>query len=232
MNPEYRAEFVTDAWADTYVQHTFGASHPDLVEIYLGLTVPILKADLLRYLLLFSEGGVYCDLDVSCDTPFGEWIPPQYKDEANVVVGWEFDVGWPGPFAHQLAIWTIMAKPGSPHLWTVIEETIQWLKDEAKKNNVSVGELTLDKIGDVVDITGPRRFTQGVLRSLGRAFRATEQDIQEILEPKLVGDVLVLPGYAFAASANHYDKEMRLPPPLVTHHYVGSWKNPKGGEAS
>ncbi|KAL2019168.1 hypothetical protein VTK56DRAFT_10040 [Thermocarpiscus australiensis] len=220
---------MTDSLADMYVQDKFGVSHPDLVEIYLGLTVPILKADLLRYLVLFSEGGVYCDLDVSCHVPISEWIPPQYNGEVSVVVGWEFDVGWPGPFTHQFATWTIMAKPGSPHLWTVIQDIVQSFQDKMKEKKVSVGELTLEMLGDV-DVTGPRRFTRGVLKSMGEAFGTTLQEVEVIFEPKLAGDVLILPGYAFAASANHYDKDMKLPPPLVTHHYAGTWKNEKGGE--
>lgn len=66
-NPEYEHEFMTDTSGDSWVQKTF-ATHP-IVETYLNLTIPILKADLLRYLLLFANGGVYFDLDVTCHVP-------------------------------------------------------------------------------------------------------------------------------------------------------------------
>ena len=67
------------------------------------------------------------------------------------------------------------------------------------------------------------------------------EDIQELLEPKLAGDVLVLPGYSFAASANTYDEAMDVlwsvewsarvgGPPLLRHHYAGTWNNDKGGK--
>ncbi|KAH6856329.1 hypothetical protein B0I37DRAFT_367129 [Chaetomium sp. MPI-CAGE-AT-0009] len=229
-NTDYEVEFMTESSADSYVKTKFGATHPDLVEMYLGLTVPILKADILRYLLLFSEGGVYCDLDVSCEVPIDEWVPPQYQGNASVVVGWEFDVGWPGNFIRQFATWSIMAKPGSPHLWMVVQDILQSFRDKMKEKNVPIEGLTLEMLGDVVDATGPRRFTRSILKSVGEAYNTTLQDIQELLEPKLAGDVLVLPGYAFAASANTYDKAMDVPPPLLKHHYAGTWKNDKGGE--
>ncbi|KAL2131004.1 hypothetical protein VTI74DRAFT_5686 [Chaetomium olivicolor] len=229
-NTDYEAEFMTETSADHYVQNTFGASHPDLVAIYLGLAVPILKADILRYLLLFSEGGVYADLDVSCEAPIGTWIPAQYQRNASLVVGWEFDVGWGDNFIRQFETWVIMARPGSPHIWTVVEDIMQFFKDVMREKDVPVEGLALEMAGDVVDATGPRRFTRGVLKSMEGMFNATQKDFQALLEPKLVGDVLVLPGYAFAASANTYEKDFEVPPPLVKHHYAGTWKNAKGGE--
>ncbi|KAK3294556.1 uncharacterized protein B0H64DRAFT_400996 [Chaetomium fimeti] len=229
-NTDYEVEFMTESSGDSYVRNKFGATDPDLVEMYLGLTVPIFKADILRYLLLFSEGGVYCDLDVSCEVPINEWIPRQYEGNASVVVGWEFDVGWPGNFIRQFTTWSIMAKPGSPHMWMVVQDILQSFRDKMEEENVTIEGLTLEILGDVVDVTGPRRFTRSILKSVEAAYNTTLQDMQELLEPKLAGDVLVLPGYAFAASANTYDEAMDVPPPLLKHHYAGTWKNEKGGE--
>jgi len=239
-NPDYNATFLTDADADAWVATAFGATHPDLVASYQDLRVPILKADLLRYLLLFVEGGIWSDLDVSCDPahPIREWIPSAYRDTANMVVGWEFDVGWGDNIVRQFSTWTIMASPALPHMWTVIEDILQGLRDktaEHKLNNVS--ELTFHMVGDVVDFTGPRRFTNSVFASLDRSpvmngTKVDHKSLEELMEPKLVGDVLILPGYSFSLSANRYDeKDMnRVGLVLVTHHYAGSWKNDKGGE--
>ncbi len=120
-NPSYRAEFMTDESADAWVQETF-AGRPDIVEAYLGLSVPILKADILRYLLLFAEGGIWSDLDVSCNgVPIDEWVPPEYKDGAGVVWAGSSTWGWGDNVLRQLASWTIMARPGSPHIWAVVE---------------------------------------------------------------------------------------------------------------
>lgn len=49
-------------------------------------------------------------------------------------------------------------------------------------------------------------------------------------EPKLVEDILILPGWAFAKSANFHNETLEVGSPLITHRYAGSWKNDKGGE--
>ncbi|KAH8811231.1 hypothetical protein F5884DRAFT_819574 [Xylogone sp. PMI_703] len=229
-NPTYKSEYLTDEAGDLYVKEKF-SSRPDIVETYLALPIPILKADLLRYLLLYREGGVWSDLDVSCDTlPIAEWIPAKYKNATALVVGWEFDMGWGDNFVRQFATWTVMAKPGSPHLLMVINDIVDGLRDKATKNNIALAEMTLEIAGDVVDATGPRMMTRGITKSLKSTFNKTldEKDYSRLMEPKLLGDVLVLPGFSFASSSNRY--EQKVGPALVTHHYAGSWKNEKGGE--
>lgn len=236
-NLDYRAEFLTDETADAWVQKSF-TSRPDIVESYLSLTVPILKADFLRYLLLYVEGGIWSDLDVSCeDTPIDDWIPAQYKGKTSLVVGWEFDVGWGKNILHQLNSWMILAKPGLPHMLAAIDGILDSLHEVASKNGVAIANVTLPMVGDVVDFTGPRRLTRSVFQTLQQKLNVTDDEfdpIEEstwfIREPKQVADVLILPGYSFASSTNHYDKTDVVGPPLVTHHYAGSWKNDHGGE--
>jgi alpha 1,6-mannosyltransferase len=239
-NPDYEHEFMTDLSGDAFVKTAF-SSHPDLVESYLALRVPILKADLLRYLLLFHHGGIWSDLDVSCEgVPMDDWIPARYREDAGLVVGWEFDVGWGDNFQRQFTSWTIMAKPGLPHLWKVVEDILRGLRDKAAEHDTTIAGLTLEMVGDVVDFTGPRRFTYSVLESVRASNSLNNSNetveistISNLLEPKLVGDLLILPGYAFAASSNTYNEEQKaqgLGPALVTHHYAGTWKNENGGE--
>jgi len=94
---------------------------PDILNTYFSLNIPILKADLLRYLILYADGGVWFDLDVSCeDTPIDNWVLAEHR-AANLVVGLEFDYDYQEDTAmySQFASWTIMAKPRSPHLMQV-----------------------------------------------------------------------------------------------------------------
>lgn len=235
-NPEYRVEFMTDETADEYVKNAF-ALRPDIVDNYLGLSIPILKADMLRYLLLFDQGGVYSDLDVSCEgIPINEWVPERYKANASVVVGWEFDMGYDEPIALEFESWTIMAKPHSLHMLQVIDDLVDAIEDTKDKFKVPVENITLDMIGDVVDFSGPRRMTNGILKSLeqklGRAI--DESEIRHIYQPRLVADVLIMPGWSFAATQNTYKPgdEQKMPPRLVEHHYAGTWKNDHGGETT
>ncbi|KAG8162607.1 hypothetical protein KVR01_008372 [Diaporthe batatas] len=232
QNPEYEHKFMTDELSDAWVAEHF-SDHHEVAEAYLNLTVPILKADILRYLLLFVEGGVYNDLDVTCHVPIDSWIPAEYQANASLVVGWEFDVGWGENIVREFATWTILSKPASPHIWALIENIIQLLDDKTKQLNLeSVGQLTPITVGDVVDTTGPRIFTKSILESLERNTQAPvdKDSIKNLLHPKMVGDVLILPGYSFAAGSNHYSAEQPIQPPLVTHHGAGTWKNEHGGE--
>ncbi|KAJ4387596.1 hypothetical protein N0V93_008192 [Gnomoniopsis smithogilvyi] len=243
-NPGYAVEFMTDSTADAWVQKTF-AHRPDLVETYLALQIPIIKADWLRYLLLYAEGGMWSDLDVSCNSPIDTWLPPQYKNNVSLVVGWEFDTPWPGvdssEVKHELATWTVLAKPGSTHMLTAVDGLLQGVHDVAKENEVDVAGITATPpmMGDIVTFCGPRRMTRSIFQSLQRMlnmsddeFRAVESKTWFTVEPKLIGDVLILPGFSFARSMNFYNETVTssLGPPLVEHHYAGSWKNDKGGE--
>jgi alpha 1,6-mannosyltransferase len=236
QNPTYRYEFFSDPAADYWVEQTFSATRPDIVEVYLSLTVPILKADLLRYLLLYVEGGVWSDLDVSCEgIPIDEWIPEQHKKETSLLVGWEFDAGWGFDYTHEFASWTILAKPGLPHMLTVIDDIIDSVHQTTAEANVSIAGITVEIVGDVVDFTGPRRMTQSILKSLGLARgRNIERDeIENIREPVRVLDVTILPGFAFANSTNTFDAaDGPIGETLVTHHYAGTWKNVNGGEVA
>ncbi|KAG8169886.1 hypothetical protein KVR01_000631 [Diaporthe batatas] len=234
QNPEYHAEFLTDESADDFVREKY-ADRPDIVATYMALTIPIVKADMLRYLLLYSEGGVWFDLDVSCEgIPVDEWIPQDLKEDVGLVVGWEFDAGYPYPFERQFTTWAVMAEKGSRHLIAVVEDIVRSVERVAKENNATIPQLKMDMVGDVVELTGPRRFAKSVTESVRASLNGTSgwkgwDEYYEILEPKLAGDVLILPGYSLAALFNTYE-EGGQGPSLVVHHYAGSWKNDYGGE--
>jgi mannosyltransferase OCH1-like enzyme len=233
-NPDYEVMLMTEESGDDMVKRVF-ASRPDIVEEYLALPIPIFKADILRYVMLYDQGGVWSDLDISCEgAPIDEWVPEEYRETADLVVGWEFDWGWPGNFIRQFASWTIMSKKGSTHMMQVIDDIFEMLHQKLVEHSVAVENVTLEMMGDVVDFSGPRRLTTSVYKSLSKQLNQTigEDNLSKILQPKLVGDVLVMPGRSFAASSNTYteEEEAQMPPKLVQHHYAGSWKNDKGGE--
>jgi alpha 1,6-mannosyltransferase len=105
----------------------------------------------------------------------------------------------------------------------VINDILEEVYKKTEEHKVIVPDLTLDMISDVVDLTGPRRLIRSIIKSLEVTLNATVdmKNISGLLEPKLIGDVLILPGYSFTASANHY-KENQSGLPFVTHHYTGS----------
>ncbi|KAJ4394752.1 hypothetical protein N0V93_003971 [Gnomoniopsis smithogilvyi] len=233
-NPTWKAQYMMDQNADEWVASSF-SDRPDIVRSFRNLTTPILKADFLRYLLLYREGGMWFDLDVECgETPIDDWIPTAWKANTSLVVGWEFDAGLPNDVSHQLESWTIMSRPGSPYMLQAINDITQAIHDEAGEHSVPISELKLHMLPNVIDFTGPARLTRSVFKALEQTL-GTDVDrrlVQGILEPTQLGDVLFMPGWAFSATQGQYPEEDRdkIGSRLVIHHYAGSWKNEHGGE--
>lgn len=232
QNPDYDHEILTDSAADAYVAAKFIKTRPDIVNTYLALPIPILKADLLRYLILWVDGGLWSDLDVSCgETPIQDWIPAQYKQNASLVVGWEFDTV-DEKHMREFTTWMIMASPNSRHMRVVIDDVLSKLHSKAREHNVGIDGLTMDIIGDVVHVTGPMAMSISIIKSLGIAkLDLNYGKTNYSLMPKIFEDVLILPGYSFSASLQSYREGEEVGPALVEHHFAGSWKNEKGGEA-
>ncbi|CAN8103183.1 unnamed protein product [Discula destructiva] len=237
QNPGWEHEFKTDESGDEYVVEKFSESRPDIVEVYLNLTIPILKADLLRYLLLYVDGGIWSDLDVSCEgIPMDDWIPEEFREKAGLVVGWEFDWGLGEQYIHEFASWTIMSKPGLPHMMMVINDIIESVYTAQVTHKLkTINELTPPMVGDIVDFTGPRRMTRSIMKSLETTLKRpiARTEYEYLRDPVMLDDVLILPGYAFSSLANDFSNIGGPPGPvLVTHHYAGSWKNEHGGETA
>lgn len=97
LNPSYRYEVLTDANDLEWVEHYYGphgVNRPDVVYVYKTLGAKIVKADLLRYMIMYIEGGVYADIDVEALRPIDEWIPGIYRmheRSIDMVVGVEAD---------------------------------------------------------------------------------------------------------------------------------------------
>jgi hypothetical protein len=89
---------------------------------------------------------------------------------------------------------------------------------------VGIEGITLEMLSDVVEVTGPKIMTVAIMESLGQLLGRTvdDRDFAHTKRPKLVGDVLIMPGVSFAALQNSNPTDQG--DPLVTHHYEGSWK--------
>lgn len=109
QNPGYQYNLLGAAAADEFVRAHFRQSHPAVVNLYEALRNPSMKTDLLRYLVLFAEGGVYSDLDTWAFQPVDRWVPRALLQQqqqgglggqVRAIVGLEFDQlrgdPWPG----------------------------------------------------------------------------------------------------------------------------------------
>lgn len=233
-NPEYRYEVLTDQNDVYYVETHFGPSgfnRLDIVYMYKSLRLKIIKADLLRYLVMYVEGGVYTDIDVEALRPINRFIPYRYSEkEIDMVIGVEIDQ--PdfnnhtilGKKCQSFCQWTFMCKPRLPVMMVLVNNILRWLNQVATDQNVPISEIQLG-FDEVISGTGPSAFTKALLAHMSAKEDSTIQwdCFHNLAESKLVGGVLVLTVEAFAAGQGHSDSgNHNAKTALVKHHYHAS----------
>ncbi|EON99936.1 putative glycosyltransferase family 32 protein [Phaeoacremonium minimum UCRPA7] len=237
-NPDFRYEVLTDSNDLNYVEEHFGPSgfnRMDIVDMYRTINATIIKADLLRYMIMYAEGGVYADIDVEALKPVGRFIPDhRYAEEdVDMVIGVEIDQpefkDHPilGKKSQSFCQWTFMCRPKLPVMMRLIENIMSWLEGMAREQNVPISEVVLD-FDAVISGTGPSAFTGAVLEEMNENRpRGTPQitwdNFHELDESKVISRILVLDVEAFAAGQGHSDSgNHNARGALVKHHYHAS----------
>jgi mannosyltransferase OCH1-like enzyme len=249
-NPGHRYEVLTDNNDLYYVETHFGPTginRSDIVDAYRSLTAKIIKADLLRYLVMYVEGGIYADIDVEAIKPIVRFIPERYNEgEIDMVIGVEIDQpefsshAILGPKSMSFCQWTFMCKPGLPAMMRLIENIMLWLEEVSKKQGVPISDIKLD-FDEVISGTGPSAFTSAIMAEMSlRTGQEVKWDtFHSMGESKLVGGILVLTVEAFAAGQGHSDSgNHNARTALVKHRYHASkwptahprYKHPVYGE--
>ena len=241
-NPGHRYEVLTDDNADNYVAHHYGPlglNRPDIVHVYQSLNAKIIKSDLLRYLIMYVEGGVYADIDVEAIRPIKKFIPKAFNEaDIDMVIGIEVDEPdfdfHPvlGSKAKSFCQWTFMCKPRLPVMLRLIEHIMIWLHDLSLKQGKPISDLYLD-FNEVLSGTGPSAFTAAILAEMSKTVGEPVlwDRFSGLTEGKLVGGVLVLTVEAFAAGTGHSDSGNHGGKgAMVKHHFhASSWptKHPR-----
>ncbi|KZL73828.1 initiation-specific alpha-1,4-mannosyltransferase [Colletotrichum tofieldiae] len=234
-NPGYRYEVLTDSNDMEYVEEHYGPDgfdRPDIVDMYRNVNATIIKADLLRYMIMYAEGGIYADIDVEDLRPVSRWIPERYAEaDVDLVIGVEIDQpqfkGHPilGKKSMSFCQWTFMSRPGHPVMLKLVENIMAWLSDVAKSQGVSISEVKLD-FDEVISGTGPSAFTKAVLEVMSARSRSgpiTWDTFHDIDESKVVSNILVRDVESFAAGQGHSDSgNHNSRGALVKHHYHAS----------
>lgn len=230
LNPTWRYESITPGTERTYVTTAF-ADKPEMLDIFLSLQDGILRADMLRYLVLLKEGGVYCDADTKALKPIHKWIPPEYQQVTNLVIGVEYDVGYGDHWADwtldlQFTTTTILAKPNHPLLRQTINRLVENINGLASLQNTTVDQI-IPSFSQVLDTTGPAMFSRTVYDYLSRNNDPfTWQNATRLQEPLLIEDILILPITAFSSGQKHSGaRGPEDPSALVQHMFHGSWKH-------
>lgn len=234
-NPYMRYEVLTDANEMSYIEQHFGPTgfnRPDIVSFYRSIKLPIIKADLLRYMIMYAEGGIYADIDVEAIKPFHRFFPSRYNEEDfDMIVGVEVDQpqfrNHPvlGSKSMSFCQWTIISRPRQPVMLKLVENIMAWLKGVAKEQGVSISNVELD-FDQVISGTGPSAFTTALIEEMNKKHkgpRVTWDTFHQMDESKVVGRVLVLTVEAFCAGQGHSDSGNHdSRGALVKHHYHAS----------
>jgi len=215
--------------------HKHYSNRPRILETFQSLTLPVLRSDLMRYMLLESEGGVYSDTDTQCKQPFAEWIPASIDKKAvKAIVGIEYDERNDEPRGGmakmQFAQSTMAAAPGHPIMTKVIDRVVGGLIRVAEESGTTIADIK-PKFHDVLNTTGPMVYTNAVFEHMSDV-TGTEMSYLNctgIQKPTLFGDVLVLPIDGFCTGQGHSGSGQDPEASLVQHMFKASWVDSVGG---
>ncbi|KAL7746859.1 hypothetical protein RI367_007795 [Sorochytrium milnesiophthora] len=231
LNPDHHVLLWTDDDMEEFFERFFPQWHP----VLMSLNKPVLRADYFRYMVLYTFGGVYADIDACPLKPVANWLTAAEVDNRDsntpigLVVGPESDSDLPQaqrntPRQIQICQWTIAGTPGHPILARTIHQSTRRLERIYRDLDGKWDAQVLRQ--RVMDLTGPALFTDMVIDY----FKQAGQDISfsalhELPRPRQIDDVLFLTITGFSPGLN----EMNSQPPshpqaLVQHHYQGSWK--------
>jgi alpha 1,6-mannosyltransferase len=223
LNEQYRYELLTNLAAETYVRDKFYHTRPDIAAAYLAMSDSILRADFLRYLVLFADGGVYSDIDTKANRPVDEWVPSMFARKARLVIGIDTDQSDRHPYPFVLCQSTIMSHPGHRVMEIIISNILEKLP-------VIIETLRRGPLSEkaVLESTGPPAFTSAVLQhlraELGDDF--TIDSISGLSKPALFADVLIFPAVTFMAGSGHSNSgSVDDNSVLVEHFFQGSWRD-------
>ncbi|KAI1429042.1 alpha-1,6-mannosyltransferase Och1 [Xylaria sp. FL1777] len=234
-NPGYGYILVSQKEADYFINTHFSGD-AKIAEAWRALKNPGVKSDLLRYLMLFIEGGVYTDIDTEALKPIDLWVPEKYRDQAKVVIGIEWDQLNGGPWAEiphrlQFCQWTIAAAPGHPLFLKMAYHTIHALENFAAEHNTTLDHLHLSSF-DVMMSSGPAAWTEVVLEQL----KELDHNVTDVTDfsgmkptgPRLCGDILILTIDGFGMGQPHSNSTNDNSTPeaaLLRHKFRGSWRH-------
>ena len=228
MNPGYEYRLYDDADIDTHMR----THHPELIPHWNRMK-NIEKADLFRYAILYDVGGIYADIDVTCQRPVDEWLRTT-GDFFNVdlIVGFEITTtrkDWKKWFARQfqLSQWTMAGHKGHPVFQGIMDKVAHFFATHTDEERKGVS---------VVQTTGPGPWSDAVLEHLdneygvnfghegGTTYFTHDRASERFLH---IGTVLLLPIRAFSLGSGGYQlkSEHAMDEIFIKHGFKGSWKN-------
>ena len=233
-NQDYSYTLISNQGGDDFVRKHY-AQRLDVLEPFLQLKYHVLRSDLLRYMILESEGGIYSDLDTVVIKSVRDWIPQELRSKVHAIIGVEYDQLDGEPYYGmnerlQFCQWTIAASRGHPIMKRIVRKVVAALNEAVERKMTSLADFQPTD-DEVLQITGPVIWTQAVMEAMSEA-TGTEMsylNFTGMIEPRMFGDVLVLPIDGFGAGQPHSNStrdEHHGPGDIfVRHQWKGSWKH-------
>lgn len=200
MTSEKAIEFLTNELA----------SIPDIVHIFQSFPHNVLRADLLRYLLLWYYGGYYADVDVfpaqsikTCPAlePLLYGTADDIDTDVSPVIGVEIDEPYASPQfmrdwhwarSHGFIQYTMYApRRFSPLLRKTIIRVLSHTKQYESQRNLLHSPKYDEKA--ILEITGPGVFTDAVLETLSASLPSQHPLVQKSTSADLETDDLISP---------------------------------------
>lgn len=232
MNQDFQYVLMSAEGGNAFAQKHY-SDQPKILQTFLDLQFPIFRSDLLRYMLLEAEGGVYSDLDTTAQKPIIEWIPKDLQAKVRAIVGIEYDQRDDEPYFGmsatrlQFCQWTMAASQGHPMMKNIVIQVVDAIHNMAEGNNTTIGNLQpVDE--EVLPVTGPAIWSRVVLEALSTATgtNVTYLNLTGLHEPRLFGDILILPIDGFGSGQPHSGSSRDgTDQAFVTHQFKGSWKH-------
>jgi len=227
LNPEYRYELLTYTTSTAYIHETF-PNQPNIIRAFTNIQNSVLRSNLVRYLALLAEGGVYSDIDTRALKPISSWIPDEHEGHTNMVLGLEVDDDSPEALRLYGSLWpssflfcgsTIMSKPGHPILEEMVERISGRISDLAARQGSNIADLKL-RDDDIENISGLTVFTEVVFQYLSSVTgtQVSKANFTGITKPKRIADVLVMPVNAFASGKAHSNSGSPQDPTALVQH--------------
>jgi alpha 1,6-mannosyltransferase len=161
FNPEYSHYLFDDRDIESYIREKWD---PDYFLFFQSLPIGAMKADLWRYLILATEGGIYTDIDSICLLPIQSWPIPGRTTHSHVLI-LELDAD-----QSHFCQWTFAASPKHPAMYSVCHYLLsQWRQRGILRNS----EGTID----VLRTTGPIVFSEAIKLYIGEKKQSSAQKI-------------------------------------------------------
>ncbi len=192
-------------WDEMSCKQLIVKDFPFIEKLYQSLSYNIQRVDLLKYLILYSEGGLYVDLDYECLKSIKELIVNE------VCIGLE-----PKSYAlfHNCQFFLGNAFMASNAQHEFFKKLISNLMLNLASENI-LGVSNANKYSQVMKSTGPVMFNE--------YFRNNNSQYISLIAPELIAPLTKQEATIFREFRESAMQNSKLKNAYAVHHFMGSW---------